>query len=91
MYVITPIAYWLNIYDAKNFPIFSDNLFTSRGQIYNVSAIIDSNFHLDLDAYNKKGPIYMSTFFVMTYGVGFASLTAILSHVVSSMEGKFGN
>ncbi|KAK8966041.1 Oligopeptide transporter 7 [Platanthera guangdongensis] len=82
MYVITPIAYWLNIYDAKNFPIFSDSLFTSRGQIYNVSGIIDSNFHLDLDAYEKNGPIYMSTFFVMTYGVGFASFTAILSHVV---------
>ncbi|KAG0476085.1 hypothetical protein HPP92_012926 [Vanilla planifolia] len=82
MYVITPIAYWLNLYQAKSFPIFSDNLFTSKGQIYNVSRIVDSSFHLDLDAYQKNGPLYMSTFFAMTYGVGFASLTAILSHVL---------
>ncbi|XP_020585185.1 oligopeptide transporter 7-like [Phalaenopsis equestris] len=82
MYVITPITYWLNIYHAKTFPIFSDNLFTAKGQIYNVTNIIDSNFHLDLNAYEKNGPIYMSTFFAMTYGIGFASLTAILSHVL---------
>ncbi|KAF3956477.1 hypothetical protein CMV_018393 [Castanea mollissima] len=41
MYVITPIAYWLNIYEAKTFPTFPDGLFTSTGQKYNVSAIID--------------------------------------------------
>ncbi|KAL0907747.1 hypothetical protein M5K25_022181 [Dendrobium thyrsiflorum] len=82
MYVISPITYWLDAYHAKTFPIFSDNLFTSNGQIYNVTSIIDSNFHLDLNAYQKNGPIYMSTFFAMTYGVGFASLTAIISHVL---------
>ncbi|CAA6656351.1 unnamed protein product [Spirodela intermedia] len=48
MYVITPAAYWLNVYKAKSFPIFSDGL----------------------------------TFFAMTYGVGFASLTATLAHVL---------
>ena len=32
MYVITPIAYWFNFYKAKNFPIFSDGLFTENGQ-----------------------------------------------------------
>ncbi|KAH0452441.1 hypothetical protein IEQ34_019740 [Dendrobium chrysotoxum] len=82
MYVISPITYWLDAYHAKTFPIFSDNLFTSNGQIYNVTSIIDSNFHLDLNAYEKNGPIHMSTFFAMTYGAGFASLTAIISHVL---------
>ncbi|KAF0902402.1 hypothetical protein E2562_016238, partial [Oryza meyeriana var. granulata] len=32
MYIITPIAYWFNFYKARNFPIFSDGLFTSTGQ-----------------------------------------------------------
>ncbi|XP_078430058.1 oligopeptide transporter 7-like isoform X2 [Wolffia australiana] len=82
MYVITPLAYWLNLYKAKNFPIFSDGLFTSAGQPYNISTIIDDNFHLDLAAYRKEGPLYLSTFFAMTYGVGFASLTATLAHVL---------
>ncbi|KAK1284931.1 Oligopeptide transporter 7 [Acorus calamus] len=81
MYVVTPIAYWLNVYKAKNFPIFSDGLFTSSGQTYNISSIINSDFRLDVQAYEKEGPLYLSTFFVITYGIGFASLTATIAHV----------
>ncbi|KAK7851376.1 oligopeptide transporter 6 [Quercus suber] len=33
MYILTPICYWLNVYKAKTFPIFSDDLFTSTGQV----------------------------------------------------------
>lgn len=81
MYVVTPISYWLNFYESKKFPIFSDGLFTSSGQVYNVTAIIDSNFHLDYVAYEREGPLYLSTFFAMTYGVGFAALSATVVHV----------
>ena len=81
MYVIIPTAYWLNIYKAKTFPIYSDELFTSSGQSYDVSAIIDPNFHIDIEAYNREGPLYMSTFFAITYGVDFACLAATIVHV----------
>ncbi|XP_018859946.1 oligopeptide transporter 7-like isoform X2 [Juglans regia] len=81
MYILTPLCYWLNVYKAKTFPIFSDDLFTSTGQEYNISSIVDSNFHLDLEAYEREGPLYLSTFFAMTYGVGFAALTATIAHV----------
>ncbi|KAJ4847328.1 OPT super [Turnera subulata] len=81
MYVIAPIAYWLNVYKAKTFPIFSDGLFTSTGQTYNISAIVDSNFHIDLDAYQGEGPLYLSTFFAMGYGLNFACMTATIVHV----------
>lgn len=81
MYILTPLCYWLNVYKAKTFPIFSDELFTSTGQEYNITAIIDSHFHLDIAAYEKEGPLYLSTFFAMTYGVGFSALTATIMHV----------
>ncbi|KAK1273268.1 Oligopeptide transporter 7 [Acorus gramineus] len=81
IYVITPIMYWHNVYKAKHFPIFSDGLFMSSGQKYNISSIIDSNFHLDVQAYEREGPLYLSTFFAVTYGFIFASLTATISHV----------
>uniref|UniRef100_A0A2N9I7F6 Oligopeptide transporter 7 n=1 Tax=Fagus sylvatica TaxID=28930 RepID=A0A2N9I7F6_FAGSY len=81
MYVIYPLAYWLNIYKAKTFPIFSDGIFTSTGQSYNVSAIIDPNFHIDIEAYDRKGPLYISTFFSISYGVSFACLAATVVHV----------
>lgn len=82
MYVMTPITYWLNVFNAKTFPIFSDGLFTSTGQEYDILGIIDSNFHLDIKAYNKNGPINLSTIFSMTYGLGFAALTATIVHVI---------
>ncbi|KAJ4776593.1 oligopeptide transporter [Rhynchospora pubera] len=82
MYIITPIAYWLNLYNAKTFPIFSDGLFTASGNPYNITSIVDSNFHLDIEAYEKNGPLYLSTFFVAVYGAGFASLTATVTHVL---------
>ncbi|KAH7519916.1 hypothetical protein FEM48_Zijuj08G0088200 [Ziziphus jujuba var. spinosa] len=81
MYVVTPITYWFNMYKAKTFPIFSDGLFTSTGQTYNISAIIDSNFHIDSAAYDRNGPLYISTFFAIAYGINFASLSAIIVHV----------
>lgn len=81
MYVITPASYWNNVYMAKSFPFFSSRFFNSYGHRYNTSKIIDSNFHLDVKAYEWEGPLYLSTFFAMTYGVGFAALTATVSHV----------
>ena len=81
MYVVTPVAYWLNLYKAKTFPIFSDELFTSTGQNYNISAIIDPSFHLDKNAYESKGPLYISTLFALTYGISFACLAATVVHV----------
>lgn len=82
MYVVTPLSYWFDFYQAKNFPIFSDGLFTSSGSKYNITSIIDGDFHLDHDAYEREGTLYLSTFFTMTYGVGFAALTATIMHVL---------
>ncbi|KAK3410467.1 hypothetical protein EUGRSUZ_J02450 [Eucalyptus grandis] len=81
VYVITPFTYWLNIYRSRTFPIFSDSLFTSSGQKYNIETIIDEHFHLDAEAYEREGPLYLSTFFAVYYGFGFACLTATVVHV----------
>ncbi|CAL5369079.1 unnamed protein product [Camellia sinensis] len=81
MYVLTPIAYWCNLFSAKTFPIFSDGLFTSTGQDYNITAIIDPNFHIDMEGYEREGPLYLSTLFAMTYAINFACLTATIVHV----------
>ncbi|KAB1205124.1 Oligopeptide transporter 6 [Morella rubra] len=82
MYVMTPIAYWFNTYNAKTFPIYSNSLFTSNGSEYDILSIINSKFHLDRAAYAQMGPVHLSTFFAMTYGVGFATLTATIVHVL---------
>ncbi|CAN6223562.1 unnamed protein product [Urochloa humidicola] len=82
MYIITLVNYWLNIYKARNFPIYSDGLYRVTGQKYNISTIMDSQFHFDTNAYEENGPLYISTFFAFSYGLGFACLTATVSHVL---------
>lgn len=81
MYVMTPLCYWFNVYGAKKFPIYSSSLFMSNGQKYNISSIVNSNFHLDRGVYHTTGPVNLSTFFAMTYGLGFATLSATVVHV----------
>ncbi|KAI3940255.1 hypothetical protein MKW92_018089, partial [Papaver armeniacum] len=43
---------------------------------------VDSNFRLDVDAYERIGPLCISTSFAMTYGISFACLTSTIVHVL---------
>ena len=82
VYLAVPLAYWgTNMYNAKNFPIFSSDLFTVQGQNYNISQIVNNKFELDLAAYNQSGQIHLSLFFALTYGFGFAAISSTITHV----------
>ncbi|XP_021283649.1 oligopeptide transporter 6-like isoform X2 [Herrania umbratica] len=82
MYVMTPLTYWFDVYKAKNFPIYSSELFKSNGESYDILSIVNPMFHLDKKAYGQNGRVHLSTFFAMTYGLGFATLTATIFHVL---------
>ncbi|KAF6166720.1 hypothetical protein GIB67_005596 [Kingdonia uniflora] len=82
IYVAMPVAYWgMNLYNAKTFPIFSADLFTAQGQLYNITAIVNNKFEINMPEYEKQGKINLSMFFALTYGFGFATIAATLTHV----------
>ena len=82
VYVVIPIAYWSNAYDAKKFPIFSSHTFDHNGQPYNISRILNEKaFDINHAAYDSYSKLYLSVFFAFTYGLSFATLTATLTHV----------
>lgn len=82
IYVAMPIAYWgLDLYGASKFPIFSSHLFTAEGKTYNITAIVNDKFELDIEKYAVQGRIHLSTFFALSYGFGFATIAATLTHV----------
>ncbi|KAF8696989.1 hypothetical protein HU200_036636 [Digitaria exilis] len=82
MYVIVPTAYWgLDLYNARRFPIFSSHLFTFNGNNYDINAIVNGRFEIDMDAYSQQGRINMSTFFALSYGLSFAAIAATITHV----------
>ncbi|KAF9126276.1 hypothetical protein BGX30_015305 [Mortierella sp. GBA39] len=80
-YIMVPWAYYTNLWDSQSYPIITATLFRENGSEYNVTKVLDSNGVLDETLYTNYGPLRMDSFFSLTYGVGFAGLTATLSHV----------
>ncbi|XP_010029956.1 oligopeptide transporter 4 [Eucalyptus grandis] len=82
IYVVLPIAYWgFNLYGANRFPIFSSHLFTAKGERYDITAIVNDKFELDIPKYEEQGRIHLSVFFALTYGFGFATIASTVTHV----------
>ncbi|KAL0310930.1 UNVERIFIED_CONTAM: Oligopeptide transporter 1 [Sesamum angustifolium] len=82
MYVMLPLTYFNNVFDAKKFPIFSPHTFDQHGKSYNISRVLNhKTFNLDMAGYEGYSKLYLSVFFAFTYGLGFASLSATITHV----------
>ncbi|GJJ70025.1 hypothetical protein EMPS_02374 [Entomortierella parvispora] len=79
-WVMVPIAYYLNIWNAKQYPILTSKLFTTEGYFYDTLSILTPAKTLDEPVYHAYGPLRIATFFGLSYGVGFAGLTAIITH-----------
>ncbi|KAJ9180811.1 hypothetical protein P3X46_009017 [Hevea brasiliensis] len=82
IYIIVPLCYWkYNTFDARKFPIFSNQLFTSSGHKYDTTKILTPDYELNIPAYNSYGKLYLSPLFALSIGSGFARFTATLTHV----------
>lgn len=82
IYIILPLCYWkYNTFDARKFPIFSNQLFTSSGQKYDTTKILTKDFQLNIPAYDSYSKLYLSPLFALSIGSGFARFTATLTHV----------
>ncbi|KAF9585753.1 hypothetical protein BGW38_000911 [Lunasporangiospora selenospora] len=79
-WVAVPTAYYLNVWGAKNYPILTSKLFTTEGYYYDTLSILTPTKTLNEPLYNSYGPLRIATFFAISYGVGFAGLTAIIAH-----------
>ncbi|KAF9434053.1 hypothetical protein BGZ76_008652 [Entomortierella beljakovae] len=79
VWIMIPIAYYTNLWEAKKFPILSSALFQENGHHY-VTADILTDGVLDETKYEAYGPLRITTFFALTYGVGFAGLSSMITH-----------
>jgi hypothetical protein len=61
----------------------------SNGTEYNIPSIVNSQFQLDTDTYDKNGKINLSVFFAVGYGFSFATIAATITHV-GLFYGKYG-
>ncbi|XP_051125586.1 oligopeptide transporter 3 [Andrographis paniculata] len=82
IYIIVPLCYWkYNTFDARKFPIFSNQLFTSTGHKYDTNKILTPQYDLNIAAYENYSKLYLSPLFALSIGSGFARFTSTLTHV----------
>ncbi|KAF9110362.1 hypothetical protein BGX27_006457 [Mortierella sp. AM989] len=78
-WILCPIAYYTNLWGAQRYPIISSSLFREDGNTYVVTEILKDN-ELDEGLYAAYGSLRIPTFFALTYGIGFAGLTSMVTH-----------
>jgi len=80
MWVIAPIAYYSNWLYSAYMPILSAAVFDNTGNIYDVSKVLTKDFVFDREAYSKYSRVFLPITYVLSYGVQFAGLAALLTH-----------
>ncbi|KAL2432245.1 Glutathione transporter 1 [Exophiala dermatitidis] len=80
MWIIAPILYYKNVLFSGYLPILSSAVFDNRGKPYDVSKILTPEFLFDKEAYDNYSKVYLPITYVLSYGVQFAALAALLSH-----------
>ncbi|KAF9342055.1 hypothetical protein BGX26_008499, partial [Mortierella sp. AD094] len=78
-WILVPLTYYTNLWDSQRFPIITSGLFRADGQSYDVDAILTHN-QLNESLYKDYGKLYISGFFALAYGIGFAGLTSMITH-----------
>ncbi|KAK6224614.1 opt oligopeptide transporter [Colletotrichum tabaci] len=80
MWLIAPIAYYANVFYSSYMPILSSAVFDNKGEVYDVSKILTPEFLFDREAYSKYSRVFLPITYVLSYGVQFAALAALLTH-----------
>ncbi|KAG9250828.1 OPT oligopeptide transporter protein-domain-containing protein [Emericellopsis atlantica] len=62
-------------------PLAANQNYDNHAQPYNTSLILNPDYTMNVTAYKEYSPILLGPAFSLSYGMGFAALTATLTHV----------
>ncbi|KAG0151823.1 hypothetical protein CROQUDRAFT_56718 [Cronartium quercuum f. sp. fusiforme G11] len=84
MWLVVPCLWYFNFWNYQSFGdnAISAHMFDSKFEKYNVSAVVKPDLTLDLDKYAEMGPIQLTPYFAMYFGVSFAVLTSAITTVI---------
>lgn len=63
-------------------PILSSAVFDNTGKAYDVSKILTPDFLFDREAYQNYSRTYLPVTYLLSYGVQFAGLSALVTHTI---------
>ncbi|OMP03215.1 Tetrapeptide transporter, OPT1/isp4 [Corchorus olitorius] len=88
LYLLVPICYYANVFQARKFPLMSTGTFDAAGNRYNITRILNGKtFDINMPSYDHYSTLNLSVVFALVYGLEFATLAATISHV-ALFEGK---
>ena len=82
MWIIAPVSYYSNWLYSAYMPILSAAVFDNTGRVYDVSKVLTKDFLFDKEAYSSYSRVFLPITYVLSYGVQFAGLAALLTHTV---------
>ncbi|SPN99606.1 related to sexual differentiation process protein isp4 [Cephalotrichum gorgonifer] len=80
MWIAAPLAYYANVYSSAYLPMLSSSVFDNTGKVYDVGRILTPDFLFDRAAYEGYSRVFLPITYVLSYGVQFAGLAALLTH-----------
>ncbi|KAH8785929.1 small oligopeptide transporter [Diaporthe sp. PMI_573] len=79
-WVITPALYYTNTWFTAHLPFCTADVYDRFGQVYDSTKVITGQL-FDETKYKDYSPPYLPATFAFVYGLSFASITSVLSHV----------
>lgn len=80
MWIAAPIMYYSNVLWTSYMPILSSAVFDNTGNVYNVTKILTPEFVFDHQAYKEYSRVFLPITYMLSYGMQFAALAALLTH-----------
>lgn len=80
LWVVSPALHWSNVWYGRYFPFSSSGTFDNTGMPYNTTRVMNADYSINNEAYAAYSPVFLSTTSVLSYGLGFASVTAVFVH-----------
>lgn len=82
MWIITPLLYFGNFWNARSYDSpMAAHLYNSTFGRLDVSEILNRDLSLNEARFAEVGPIRLTPYFALSYGVSFAVLTAAITTV----------
>lgn len=80
IWITAPVLYYSNAWYSGFMPILSSVVFDNTGNAYDVTKVLTADYKFDEAAYKEYSRLFMSITYVLSYGLQFAALTALVTH-----------
>lgn len=80
-WIVVPGIFYTNTWFTAYLLLMTSDVYDRTGAVYDTARVISPQSTLDLEAYKSYSPPYLGATFAFVYGLSFASITGVLTHI----------